>query len=162
VNGIKGVNSARLARLVVLLAATATALMCAAVAMATTTTASLTATDCSPLPNGGFTVTLKGSGFARDDIVTLDWTDADGNYLIATVATGSSGAFSNQVTLVQGGLPVIYHASDTHGNTASLTVTASGSLATLKKEDCRDGYEALGFRNEGQCTALVESRASSR
>jgi hypothetical protein len=160
VNGFQSVKPARLARLVVLLAAAATALMCVAGAMATPS-ASLTATNCSPLSNGGFTVTLKGSGFAHDDIVTLGWTDADGNYLIATMATGSNGGFSNQVTLVQATLPVTYNASDTHGNTASLTVTTSGSVPSLKKEDCRGGYEALGFRNEGQCTAFVESHASS-
>jgi hypothetical protein len=160
VNGFQGVKPARLARLVVLLAAAATALMCAAGAVATPT-ASLTATDCSPLSNGGFTVTLKGSGFAHDDVVTLGWTDADGNYLVATIPTGTNGSFSNQVILVQGSLPVTYHASDTHGNTASLSVTDSGSVPGLKKEDCRGGYEALGFRNEGQCTAFVESNASS-
>ncbi len=159
-NGFQGVKPARLARLVVLLAAAATALMCAAGAVATPT-ASLTATDCSPLPNGGFTVTLKGSGFAPNDVVTLDWTDADGHYLIATITTGSNGGFTNQVTLVQGSLPVTYNASDTHGNIASLTVTAPGSGPTLKQECNSGGYEELGFRNKGQCTAYVESHAAS-
>jgi hypothetical protein len=160
VNRFQGVKPAQLAKYVVLLATAATALVLAAGAAAAST-ASLTATDVSPLPDGGFVVTLMGGGFARNDEVALDWTDSDGNHLVALITTGSNGGFTNFATLVQGNLPVTYNASDTHGNTASLTVTASAGVPSLKKEECRGGYEALGFRNEGQCTAFVQSHASS-
>ncbi|MDP9285388.1 MAG: hypothetical protein M3P41_10640 [Actinomycetota bacterium] len=158
-NGFQSVKPARLAKYVVLLATAATALVLAAGAAAST--ASLTATNYSPLAGGGFVVTLTGGGFAHNDEVALEWTDADGNHLVALIPTGSNGGFTNFATLVQGNLPVTYNASDTHGNTASLTVTASVGVPSLKKEECRGGYEALGFRNEGQCTAFVQSHASS-
>jgi hypothetical protein len=162
VNVILGVKPARLAKYLAVIATVAMGFVLATTATATPS-ASLTATDTLALSSGGLLVTLKGSGFAHNDVVTIEYTDADSSIpMVAVTTTGTNGGFSGYVTLVQGSAPVVYSASDTHGNTASLTVTLGGGAgAPTVKSDCTDGaYLPLGFRNGGQCIASLESRSS--
>jgi hypothetical protein len=162
VNVILCVKPARLAKYFAVIATVAMAFVLATTATATSS-ASLTATDTLPLPGGGLLVTLKGSGFAHNDVVTIEYMDADSSIpMVAVTTTGTNGGFSGYVTLVQGSAPVVYSASDTHGNTASLTVTlGGGDGAPTVKSDCTDGaYQPFGFRNGGQCIASLESRSS--
>ena len=159
-NVILRVKPVRLAKYLAVTATVAMAFVLAAAATATPS-ATLTATSTVPLAGGGSLVTLKGTGFAQNDVLTIEYTDANSTIpMVAVTTTGTNGGFSNYVTLVQGSLPVVYSASDTHGNTASLTVTTGGGdgVATLKS-DCSDSaYVLFGFRNAGQCISSLAPR----
>jgi hypothetical protein len=158
VNVILCVKPARLAKYFAVIATVAMAFVLATTATATPS-ASLTSTSVSPLSGGGYVVTLDGSGFAANDVVTVQYIDAEGNILVASIPTGSNGGFRSFATFVRGNLPVTYTASDTHGATASLTVTVGGGYGAPTKTDCNNGgYLPFGFSNTGQCIASVTSR----